>query len=291
MVGEKLMNSAGQCLLGAFWDVLRMFPTPKDCFGLSIAGLQLGRRLWSTKRWRLPGEDEPLVVRTVRKKLAKSPGLRPRPSKTFLGCVHSDLLRHCETLLVMWLLSLSAKQDGSVLRVKQFASIFVCCFVQKDSQSLLDEARQERLVGGCFLMTPQRETIGIEDQDTSSIAIHSGFCCSTGLITLLHTLVLRNRQGSRDQYHFMYSINYFNILQHTSADVRIWKLLKPSFAVTTPHNSPRLGQVGLDLNLDLTDTYWHYILGDSVFAKKCKFPEKSYSCKLKGSKGNSSRAF
>lgn len=98
MVGEKLMNSAGQCLLGAFWDVLRMFPTPKDCFGLSIAGLQLGRRLWSTKRWRLPGEDEPLVVRTVRKKLAKSPGLRPRPSKTFLGCVHSDLFRSIEAL-------------------------------------------------------------------------------------------------------------------------------------------------------------------------------------------------
>jgi hypothetical protein len=112
------------------------------------------------------------------------------------------------------------------------------------------------LLGVVFLMAPQRETIGIEDQDTSSIAIHSGFCCSTGLITLLHTLVLRNRQGSRvrDQYHFMYSINYFNILQHTSADVRIWKLLKPTFAVTTPHNSPRLGQVGLDLNLDLTDT-------------------------------------
>jgi hypothetical protein len=105
MVGEKLMNSAGQCLLGAFWDVLRMFPTPKDCFGLSIAGSWEGG-CGAQRDGGCPARTSPWWWGLWEKNwqsLRDSDQDHPRPSKTFLGCVHSDLLsqRHCETLLVM----------------------------------------------------------------------------------------------------------------------------------------------------------------------------------------------
>lgn len=89
MVGEKLMNSAGQCLL-RFWDVLRMFP--------SIAGSWEGG--CGAQRDGGPARTSPWWwgLREKNWQSLRDDQDHPRPSKTFLGCVHSDLLSLFEAL-------------------------------------------------------------------------------------------------------------------------------------------------------------------------------------------------